>query len=196
MMKKQRTRGGQALIETALVLPVLILLMLGSADLGRAFYLKLEMSGASRAGMRMAVLGQTVDLGDAVRAEPNSAIPNSYAAWGLMAATTAGGTNGDCSSAAATQRCGDPSGCDRGSATAWSVAGQQACFAVRTCLSWLNGICSGYSAWGQRPAAGVDQPIQVRTVYRFVPATPIIAAFTGGNGAFYLVAETTGLQLY
>lgn len=196
MTKKRKTRG-QALVETALVLPVIILLMLGSADLGRAFYLKLEMSGASRAGMRMAVLGQTVDLGDAVRAEPNSAIPNSYAAWGLMADPLVGGTYGDCKSGP-NQRCGDPGGCDRGSATAWTVATQQACFAVRTCVGGLtNGICSSWSTWGQRPGAGLDQPVQVRTVYRFRPATPIIASFTpGNNGAFFLVAETTGLQLY
>lgn len=193
-MPVQRRKRAQAVVETAMVLPLIVLLMLGSADLGRAFYLKLEMSGASRAGMRMAVLGQSVDIGNAVRAEPNSAIPDTYAAWGLNAKTSLGGTNGDCLSAS--QRCGDPSGCDRGSATAWSVAGQQACFAVRTCLSWTNGNCTSFSAWGQRPAAGADLPIQVRSVYRFLPATPIIAAFARSGGAFYLVSDTMGLQLY
>lgn len=193
MTSVKRRKRAQAVVETAMVLPLIVLLMLGSADLGRAFYLKLEMSGASRAGMRMAVLGQTVDIGNAVRAEPNSAIPNSYAAWGLTGPTSSGGTNGDCTSAS--QRCGDPGGCDTGSASAWSVAGQQACFAVRTCLNWTNGNCSSYSAWGQRPVAGADQAIQVRAVYKFLPATPIIAAFANG-GAFYLVSDTTGLQLY
>jgi len=133
-----------------MVLPLIVLLMLGSADLGRAFYLKLEMSGASRAGMRMAVLDRNVDIGNAVRAEPNSAIPNTLAAWGSTAATRAGGTNGDCTSS--TQLCGDPSGCPP---TAF-VAGQQACFAVRTCVVWTNGNCTSYSAWGQRPASGAE----------------------------------------
>ena len=81
MMTKLRQRRAQALVETAMILPVLIYLMLGAADFSRAFYLKLAMAGASRAGMRMAVLGSGNDLGNAVRAEPNSAIPNTAAAW-------------------------------------------------------------------------------------------------------------------
>lgn len=194
MIARIRRKRAQAAVETALILPLIIFLMLGSADLGRAFYLKLEMSGASRAGMRMAVLGQAVDIGNAVRAEPNSAIPNSYAAWGLTAQTNQGGTNGDCTSAS--QRCGDPGGCDRGSASAWTLASQQACFAVRTCLSWSNGVCSSFSSWGQRPNAGQEFPIQVRAVYRFSPATPLMAAFAGAGGSFYLVSDTIGLQLY
>jgi Flp pilus assembly protein TadG len=190
MSPKQRRRRAQALVETALILPVLVLLMLGSADLGRAFYLKLEMSGASRAGMRMAVLGQVVDIGNAVRSEPNSAIPNTTAAWGLMGPSA---SNGDCTSN--TQHCGDPGGCRPGDATAWQP-GQQACFAVRTCLSWTNGVCASFSAWGARPNAGADQPVDVYVVYRFVPATPLIANFAGGTGTFYLAADTLGLQLY
>lgn len=194
MNRKHSRRRAQALVETALILPVLVLLMLGSADLGRAFYLKLEMSGASRAGMRQAVLGQTIDIGNAIRSEPNSAIPNTSAAWGLMAATTAGGTYGDCTSAL--QSCGDPSGCRPGSPTAWGVAGQQACFAVRTCLVWTNGLCSSFSGWGVRPNAAADQAVDVFVVYRFVPATPLIMNFTGGGDSFYLTADTMGLQLY
>ena len=191
MSPKQGRRRAQALVETALILPVLVLLMLGSADLGRAFYLKLEMSGASRAGMRMAVLGGVVDIGNAVRSEPNSAIPNTASAWGSMAP---GGTNADCTSN--TQHCGDPTGCRPGSASAWGGVDQQACFAVRTCLTWANGGCAGYSAWGVRPNAGADQAVEVFVVYRFLPATPLIANFAGGTGTFYLTAQTLGLQLY
>jgi Flp pilus assembly protein TadG len=189
MSAKQRRRRAQALVETALILPVLVLLMLGSADLGRAFYLKLEMSGASRAGMRMAVLGGVVDIGNAVRSEPNSAIPNTAGAWGSMAP---GGANADCTSN--TQRCGDPTGCR--SASAWAGVDQQACFAVRTCTNWTNGSCASYSAWGVRPNAGADQAVEVFVVYRFLPATPLIANFAGGTGTFYLTADTLGLQLY
>jgi Flp pilus assembly protein TadG len=191
MIRKHGRRRAQALVETALILPVLVLLMLGSADLGRAFYLKLEMSGASRAGMREAVLGSVIDIGNAVRSEPNSAIPNTAAAWGSMGP---GSSNADCTSN--TQRCGDPSGCRPGSATAWGGVNQQACFAVRTCLNWTNGACVSYSAWGTRPNAGADQAVEVFVVYRFLPATPLIANFAGGTGTFYLTADTMGLQLY
>jgi Flp pilus assembly protein TadG len=193
MSPKHRRRRAQALVETALILPVLVLLMLGSADLGRAFYLKLEMSGASRAGMRMAVLGQVVDIGNAVRSEPNSAIPNTAAAWGSMAP---GGTYANCTTASSTQQCGDPNGCVAGSVTGWGGTNQQACFAVHTCANWTNGVCASWSGWGVRPNAGADQAVDVLVVYRFLPATPLIANFTGGTGSFYLAADTMGLQLY
>src|ERR1700724_3207557 len=137
MSPKQGRRRAQALVETALILPVLVLLMLGSADLGRAFYPKRESAGPSRAGMRMAVLGGVVDIGNAVRSEPNSAIPNTASAWGSMAP---GGTNADCTSN--TQHCGDPTGARPGAASAWGGADQQACFAVRTWLTWAHGGCA------------------------------------------------------
>jgi len=191
MTPKQRRRRAQALVETALILPLLVGMMLGAADFGRAFYLKLEMAGASRAGMRMAVLGNANDIGNAVRSEPNSAIPNTAAAWGSMAP---GGANADCTSS--TPRCGDPTGCRPGSASAWGGVNQQACFAVRTCTNWVNGSCASYSAWGVRPNAGADQAVEVFLVYRFLPATPLIANFAGGTGAFYLTGDTLGLQLY
>jgi len=187
MLNRMRARRGQSLVETAMILPMLLLLMLGSADMGRAFYLKLEMSGASRAGMRMAVLGQSVDIGNAVRAEPNSAIPNTTVAWGL---TGPGAANGDCQSAA--QHCGDPNGCPPSA----FAAGQQACFAVRTCTNWTNGACATYSGWNVRPSAGVDQAVEVLVVYKFTPATPAIANFAGPSGSFYLPGDTMGLQLY
>jgi TadE-like protein len=185
----QRRRRGQAVVEFAMILPLLVLIMLGSADLGRAYYLKLEMSGASRAGMRMGVLGNGTDIGNAVRAEPNSAIPNTTAAWG---AEGPGGAN-DCNPTVPAHTCGDGSGCAPG--PNWQ-AGQQACFAVRSCIVWTNGSCSTVGSWGSRPAAGLDQAVEVLTVYRFVPATPIIANFAGSSGTFYLGADTVGLDLY
>ena len=181
-------RKGQALVELALILPLLVLLMLGSADLGRAYYLKLEMSGARRAGMRLAVLGAGQDIGDAVRAEPNSAIPNTTTAWG----TEGPGGNNDCKPGT-THACGDTTGCAPG--PNWQV-GQIACFAVRTCITWAGGTCSSTGSWGSRPAAGVDQGVEVLTVYRFKPATPIISNFAGSSGTFYLGADTVGLELY
>jgi hypothetical protein len=77
-----RTKLGQAMVEMAIVAPVLVLLMLGAADLGRAFYLDIEVTGASRAGVRTAIVAQVTDIGTAVRSEPNSAIPNDVASWG------------------------------------------------------------------------------------------------------------------
>lgn len=47
---------GQALVELALLLPVLLLLVIGSIEFGRAFFLKNMAINAARAGVRTAVV--------------------------------------------------------------------------------------------------------------------------------------------
>src|ERR1700722_3248322 len=42
---------GQALVETALVFPILILLLLGAAELARVAYASIEAANAARAGV-------------------------------------------------------------------------------------------------------------------------------------------------
>lgn len=46
--------GGQGLVEFALALPVLLLILLGLADFGRAFYYTTAISNAARAGAEYA----------------------------------------------------------------------------------------------------------------------------------------------
>ncbi len=191
-MSRQRSRG-QALTELALILPVLTMLMLGAADLGRAFYLDIEISGASRAGMRNGVLNGNTDIGAATRSEPNSAIQNNAATWGD---TGPGGIN-DCDPNAPTHGCGDPSGCPPSVFTGTRLA----CFAVRTC-TLSNGVTTCGGAWGTRPAQGSDlgsppsnQVLLIHVVYKFIPVTPFIANFAPG-GTFYLTTDTLGLELY
>ncbi len=53
---------GQALVEMALFAPVLILLLAGVIDLGRAFYYEVVSSAAAREGTRLMVV-QNVQLG-------------------------------------------------------------------------------------------------------------------------------------
>src|ERR1700716_349865 len=187
MMLKHRRRA-QAAVETALILPFLTLLTLGAADLGRAFYLHLEITGAARAGMRDGIQGNGHDIGDATRSEPNTAIPNSAAAWG----STGPGGSYDCNPGTAGHTCGEPNGCPPSS----FVTGQIACFAVRTCTV-TSGACASYGGWQSRPPGGGAAPtaIVVRTVYKFTPVTPLIAQL-GNNGSFYLQEESYGLELY
>lgn len=183
----RRRRAGQALVELALVLPFLTLLLLGAADLGRAFYLKTEITGAARAGMRLGVVGPSNDIGDAVRSEPNSFIPNTPAIWGV---TAPGGSQGDCTSG--TQVCGDPSGCP----TSAFIGAQVACFAVATCTLNSSGVCATTPSWQTRPAANSQVALLVRVVYKLTPITPMIATYTGGQGSFYLTVDTWGLEMY
>jgi Flp pilus assembly protein TadG len=194
MIKRRKTRA-QALTEMALILPVLALLMLGATDLGRAFYLSIEISGAARAGMRQGVINGSTDIGNASRSEPNSAIPNTQAAWGD---TGPGGAN-DCDTTQATHLCGDPTGCATSVFTATPT--RLTCFAVRTCTMSNSAITCPAAGWQTRPAsasdgAGSSQVVDVRVVYKFVPATPMIAGFTSDGKAFYLTVDEYGLELY
>src|SRR5207302_9218043 len=46
------SRRGQAIVETALLLPLLMLLVMGSADLGRVFYYSIAVTNAAREAAR------------------------------------------------------------------------------------------------------------------------------------------------
>src|SRR5712671_2665237 len=47
-----RSKKGQAIVETALLLPILMLLVMGSADLGRVFYYAIAVTNAAREAAR------------------------------------------------------------------------------------------------------------------------------------------------
>jgi Flp pilus assembly protein TadG len=64
--RRQSAERGQSLVELALVLPVLVLVLVGIMDLGRAVYAYNTISNASREAARVAIVNQT--LGD-VQAE-------------------------------------------------------------------------------------------------------------------------------
>jgi Flp pilus assembly protein TadG len=62
MSRLLRSRsGGQALVEFAVVLPIIVLLMMGLFDAGRGVLFYTELSNASRAGARVAMINQSND---------------------------------------------------------------------------------------------------------------------------------------
>jgi hypothetical protein len=171
---------GQSLVEISIMVPVLLLLVLGVTDFARAFSYSLEIAGAVRAGAREAITSDTSDIGDAIRSEPNSAIPNTAAAWGD---TAPGGINGNCTAAPGSQACGDPNGCP---SSVFTSNGSYACFAIRTCTltGGDSGTCSAYGSWGSRPVSTgpTIRGIMVLVVYKYramtplVPQLPVVAA--------------------
>jgi hypothetical protein len=179
--------SGQALVEFALITPVLILFVLLTVDVGRAYWESIDAAGAARAGVRMGLISDTSDIGSAVRDEPNTGIPNTLAAWGSEGPGTAWGT---CTTAAAI--CGDPNGCQATSFTGTQIA----CFAVRSCtLSGGDlGSCSSYGAWGQRPVPGGGHGVQLLVVIKFAAATPALNQLAGS--VLYLKQSATGEELY
>jgi len=59
----RRAQRGQTLVETALVLPVLLLLIFALVDFGRGVYAWTAISNAARDGARLAIVDQTVTGG-------------------------------------------------------------------------------------------------------------------------------------
>jgi len=69
MMKRLRSQRGNALIETAITLPILLLVSVSIFEFGRAYQTWEVMTNAAREGARIAVLDGTTD--SEVRARVN-----------------------------------------------------------------------------------------------------------------------------
>ena len=61
---RRRSTHGQSLVELALALPVVLILGLGVADIGRAFYFREAVGNAARQALRVAVLQPQQAAGD------------------------------------------------------------------------------------------------------------------------------------
>ncbi len=190
-MSGRRARRAQALVEFAVISPILLVFVLLTVDVGRAYWQSIDAAGAARAGVRMAVISDTSDIGGSVRDEPNSGIPSTVAAWGAVGPGTSWGT-----CVTNVQTCGDPNGC---APTSFSGS-QKACFAVRTCTLSNGdlGNCVSYGPWGQRPLNLGGHGVQVKVVIKFASVTPALAQIVGGatGGILYLVQSAIGEELY
>ena len=189
MTQVTRKQRGQALVEFALITPALIIFVLLTVDVGRAFWESIDAAGAARAGVRMGIISDTSDIGSAVRDEPNTGIPNTTAAWGAVGPGTVQGT---CTQATAV--CGDPGGCS----PSYFSGSVFACFAVRTCMlssgGDLGSIASCDVSWGHRPVSA-GHALQVLVVIKFPAVTPALSQFVSG-GTLYLSQTATGNELY
>jgi TadE-like protein len=184
----RRPQTAQALVEFCLLAPALLVFVLLTVDVGRAYWESIDAAGAARAGVRMGIISDTSDIGSAVRDEPNSGIPNTATAWGAVGPGTVYGT---CTTANAV--CGDPGGC----APASFSPPQIACFAVRACSLSSGGdlgSLSGCGSWGYRPEA-TGHALQVTVVIKFPAVTPTFSAFVPG-GSLFLTQTSTGDELY
>lgn len=74
---RPRAEMGQSLVETALVLPIVVLMLVGLFDLGRAVYAYNTISNAAREGSRVAAVNQITSAGGCDRSRPitNPATP-------------------------------------------------------------------------------------------------------------------------
>jgi len=84
---KARDRGTAA-VEFALVLPVLLLIVFGIIDFGRALNAQIELTGAAREGVRLAALGSS---NAAIQAQAAAAAPGLSGVTVTVAASCAAG---------------------------------------------------------------------------------------------------------
>ena len=67
MKTAKRSERGQALVEAALMLPLVMLVLLGIVEFGRAFNIKQGVTDAAREGARLAVVLDPIITKDSVR---------------------------------------------------------------------------------------------------------------------------------
>lgn len=190
---RSRRRGGQALVEAALALPVLLTLALGTFDLGHIVADRTVVTAEANAGATQAVTSQTSDVGTAIR----------NASTTLASATQWGNGNSgsadDCATASPAHPCGDTGQCASGSAW-WNTAGTVGCFSLGHCtlVTGATSTCTP-AAWGDlqsaRPTAGGTTQLVVRVVIRFTPVTPFVKNLQP-TGKLYVSDTLVSQQTY
>src|ERR671924_2092065 len=70
MKRLKKNERGAALLETAIIVPIILLISVGIFEFGRAYQTWQVLTNAAREGARIAVISGTTD--DAVRARINS----------------------------------------------------------------------------------------------------------------------------
>ena len=202
-MRRPRTRG-QAAVEFALLAPILVVLAVGTFDMGTTVADTAVVAGQVRAGLRTVQNNVTTDVGTSVRGEDTPSILNNVANWGQ----TGPGNVNDCDPTQVSHNCGDPQGCVATSSH-WTTPGAGgapnpiACFAVTYCYYTGTPPAGEVSCpvppsrtWGTRPVDETSNiAIVLRVVIKFTPVTPMMRQFTSG-GSISVTRDGYALPLY
>src|SRR5436190_5518770 len=103
--RAERTQVGQAVVEFALVLPVLLLLLAGAVDLGNGFQTYIALTNAAREGAHYGINNSSgictrvQQILPGLQASPGP--PTCYASYGVNA-------DGTCNTAVTTRKVGGP----------------------------------------------------------------------------------------
>ena len=168
------------MLEFALLTPFLMMMALGTYDLGSWVSQSSALRAQARAGIRAAQKSSSVDIGDYIREEGATALPNTLASWGNE---YVGGSQAICTSA--NSACGDTQGCTSNSSF-WSTPGgaglpnPTSCFAVTHCtlVTGTSPSCP-LGSWQTRPPGGTNGDLLViKVVHLYIPATPLLQSVT------------------
>ncbi len=162
------SRKGQAIVETALLLPLLMLLTMGSADLGRVFYYSIAVTNAAREAARQ---GTYYD--------PTANPPaNAFDDYADILAAAKGDVPGDVTLAMSTIA---PLHCLTGPQSSWSAN-----YPTAPNTGYVYICFDGQD----NPAPSVaTTTIQVTILYNYQPLTPL--ADVVGASTVHVVASTT-----
>jgi Flp pilus assembly protein TadG len=160
------SKRGQAIVETALLLPILMFLTMGSADLGRVFYYSIAITNAAREAARQGTYydptanppGNVYDNDAAILLAAQNEVPNGVT---LSQATIA-------------------PNCLTGSPSSWSDN-----YPTQPNTGYVY-IC--YDGTSGQPAPGINT-VQVTILFNFQPVTPL--ADIVGAATVHVVASTT-----
>jgi len=160
-----RSRG-QAIVETALLLPILMLLVMGTADLGRVFYYSIAVTNAAREAARQGTYFDPISN------------TNAYDSYDLVLAAARNEVPADVTLDYPT---GSPSHCLTGSPSSWRVyypADPNTGY-VFICFDGVN----------SPPPPTASDTVQVTILYNFSPVTPLASVV--GADMVQVVASTT-----
>jgi Flp pilus assembly protein TadG len=143
------SRKGQAIVETALLLPILMLLVMGSADLGRVFYYAIAVTNSAREAARQGTYYDPIS---------NS---NTYDSYGQVLTAAQKEVPSDVTLSLPTS---SPSHCLTGAPSSWGIY-----YPTQPNTGWVFICFDGNDS--QTTAA--TQTIQVTILYNFSPVTPL-----------------------
>lgn len=165
-MRWRYRRRAQSLVETALIAPILIFVLLSVVDFGRAAYDYASLSAAAREGARVAIRTGATRPGDAdvVSAAQQNAIGLSVSAGPCVNGYISGPPTA-------------PSAPNTGYVYVVAGAGGQAVNAPGgQSAAAASGSCAAIT-----PADAASYPLSVSIVYLFQPLTPLAQQFLGSN---------------
>ena len=160
-----RSRG-QSLVETALTLPVVLLLALGVTDLGRSFYYREAVTNSARQALRMAVSSYEQGTANSVCAGTGGG-PVAVSVSSIM---PAGGTLATIANQAALES--STNGTPAGSVIAGAT--------ITVTFHCLNGSAvTNATGNGNGPADPGSDSITASITYRMSVLTPVMATLAG-----------------
>ena len=158
-------RRAQALVEFALVAPLLVLLVFGTIDIGRAVFAFSTISQAANVGARLVVPGLGIDFPPPTDAQVVDAVRSRAAGVALTAAPAP-----NCNGLAAGSAGRPPTG------TGWI---------------YVNPVTAGVDPCADVSTLGGHQPVRVTVRYRFAAVTPGAVGILGGIDLTAFATYTT-----